>query len=104
MSAIPIPDSNISVEFQIDELTNGSLSGTGVFDVMIKGVKAHLREEFDAGRIRGTDYANVFSLAITQVMDQATNYALAKAKLGLELQLLEAQLGKIGRASCRERV
>lgn len=95
MSAIPIPDSNISVEFQIDELTNGSLSGTGVFDVMIKGVKAHLKEEFDAGRIRGTDYANVFSLAVTQVMDQATNYALAKAKLGIELQLLEAQLGKL---------
>lgn len=95
MSAIPIPDSNISVEFQIDELTNGSLSGTGVFDVMIKSVKAHLKEEFDAGRIRGTDYANVFSLAVTQVMDQATNYALAKAKLGIELQLLEAQLGKL---------
>lgn len=95
MTAIPIPDSNISVNFQIDELTKGTLSGTGVFDVMIKGVKAHLKEEFDAGRIRGTDYANVFSTSMAEIMGQATQYALAKTKMGLELQLLEAQLGKI---------
>lgn len=95
MSAIPIPDSNISVEFQINELTNGSLSGTGVFDVMIKGVKAHLKEEFDAGRIRGTDYANVFANSMAEIMGQATQYALAKSKMGLELQILEAQLGKL---------
>lgn len=95
MSAIPIPDSNISVDFQIDELTSGDINGTGTFDVMIKSVKAHLKEEFDAERIRGTDYANVFSAAVTQVMAQATQYALAKSKMGLELQLLEAQVGKL---------
>ena len=98
MTASPstvIPDSSISVDYNINELTEGKLEGKGVFDVMIKGVKAHLREEFDANRIRGTDYANVFSLAITQVMEQATGYAIAKSKMALELQILEAQLGKI---------
>lgn len=98
MTASPstvIPDSSISVDYNINELTEGKLEGKGVFDVMIKGVKAHLREEFDANRIRGTDYANVFSLAITQVMEQATGYAIAKSKMALELQILEAQLGQI---------
>lgn len=92
---IVIPDSSISINYKIDELTDGKVDGKGVFDVMLRSVRSHIREEFDAGRIRGTDYANVFSLAVTQVMDQATNYALAKAKLGLELQLLEAELGKV---------
>jgi len=95
MSSIPIPDSSISLEFQIDELTKGTADGNGVFDVMLKAVKSHLREEFDAERIRGTDYANVFSQSLTQVMAQATQYALAKSKMGLELQLLEAQIGKL---------
>lgn len=95
MPSIIIPDSNVSVDFQIDELTEGSLLGGGVFDVMIATVKAHLREEFDAERIRGTDYANVFANSVTAIMAQASQYALAKSKLGLELQLLEAQLGKL---------
>ena len=92
---IVIPDSSISINYKIDELTDGKVDGKGVFDVMLRSVRSHIREEFDAGRIRGTDYANVFSLAVTQVMDQATNYAIAKAKLGLELQLLEAEIGKV---------
>lgn len=93
--SIVIPDSSISIDYKIDELTDGNIDGKGVFDVMLRSVRSHIREEFDAGRIRGTDYANVFSLAVTQVMDQATNYAIAKAKLGLELQLLEAEIGKV---------
>lgn len=95
MVATTIPDSIISSDFAIGELTSGELNGNGVFDVMIKTVKAHLREEFDAGRIRGTDYANVYSMAVVQVMDQSTQYALAKAKLALELQMIEAQIGQV---------
>lgn len=90
-----IPDSSISIDYNINELTEGTIDGKGVFDVMLKTVKAHLREEFDANRIRGTDYANMYTTAVVQVMQQASGYALAKSKMALELQILEAQLGKL---------
>jgi hypothetical protein len=95
MVATTIPDSIISPEFNISELTNGEIAGNGVFDIMMASVKTHLLFEFEAGRIRGTDYANMYSMAIVQVMEQSTRYAMAKAKLALELQLVEAQIGQV---------
>jgi len=89
---IPI---EVPVDFNINELTDGTVNGAGVFDVLMKSVKAHLREEFDANRIRATDYANVYTMTMGQVLAQSTQYATSRARLELELQATEAQIGKI---------
>lgn len=73
------------------ELTQGTLDGTGSFDVLARAVKAQLEVEFKEGRIRGTDYANVFSASIVQILAQASQYAISKAKLPSELALIDAQ-------------
>ena len=49
----------------IDPLTNESVTtramgGSGTFDAMMAGVKAHLDNEWDKGRIAGNDYSKVF--------------------------------------------
>ena len=57
---VEIINSQVNDEFNIHELTNGTLNGTGVFDVLMDAVKAHLHEEYKAERIRATDYANAY--------------------------------------------
>lgn len=79
------------VSFNINELTQGTVDGTGVFDVLMQAVKAHLKGEFEAGRIRGTDYANAYTMSVGQVLAQASQYATQRAKLEAELKLLDAQ-------------
>lgn len=88
--------STIATEFNIDELTTGTVDGTGAYDVLLKTYKAHLWEEYKQQRIRGTDYANAYIQLLSQGLGHISNYALQKAKLPLELQLLEAQIQKLG--------
>lgn len=88
--------STIATEFNIDELTTGTVDGTGAYDVLLKTYKAHLWEEYKQQRIRGTDYANAYIQLLSQGLGYISNYALQKAKLPLELQLLEAQIQKLG--------
>lgn len=82
------------VSFNINELTEGTVGGTGVFDVLMQAVKAHLKGEFEAGRIRGTDYANAYTMSVGQVLSEASQYAIQRAKLETELKLLDAQLAR----------
>lgn len=82
--------------FNIDELTSGELEGNGAYDTLIKLYKAHLWQEYKKQRIRGTDYANAFVHLLQQGLDKIGDYALNKAKLPLELELLEAQVLKTG--------
>lgn len=93
MTDITIP--NTTGDIKIGELTDADVNGNGVFDVLMRSVKAHLQQEYDAQRIRGTDYANAYVQSIAQVMQMANAYTLAKAKLPLELQLLEAEILKV---------
>lgn len=92
MTTTPINDTSITSGFNVDELTEGSLTGKGVLDVLLQTLRLHLDREFTSGRITGTAYATVYSQAITAFLAQAAQYALSKAKLPLELQLLEKQI------------
>lgn len=83
-------------DFNIDELTTGTLNGKGTFDILMKAIEAHLRREYENQRIRGTDYANAYIGLINNALHQVTSYALNKAKLPLEMQLTEAQIYKMG--------
>lgn len=59
---------------QLEDLTSGTVDGSGVFDVLIKAVKSHLKEEFSAGRIKNSDYANVYVGSLTAVLQQSVGY------------------------------
>lgn len=83
-------------DFNIDEITTGKINGKGTFDVLMKTLELHLRQEYENQRIRGTDYANAYIGLINNALGQVTDYAIQKAKLPLELQLTEAQIQKIG--------
>lgn len=78
-----------------DVLTTGELAGTGSFDVLMRATKEHLKGEFDAGRIRGTDYANAYVQATSAVLAQATQYSISQSRLASELELMAAQTNQV---------
>lgn len=95
MPDTPVLDTEATLPLHINELTEGTVDGSGVFDVLMQAVKAHLRVEFDAGRIRATDYANVYTMSVGQVLAESTQYAVVKAKLAAELALVTAQTNQV---------
>ena len=86
---VTIENTAVDTTLNIAELTTGSLTGTGVFDVLLQTLRLHLDREFTSGRITGTAYATVYSQALTSFLQQATGYCLSKTKLALELKQMQ---------------
>jgi hypothetical protein len=61
-----------------DDLTTKTVDGTGTFDVLMSSVAAHLKGEFDAGRITGAEYSKVYLQALESSMANAVQYLLQK--------------------------
>ena len=76
----------------VADLTQATLEGTGVFDVLMRANKAHLEAEFSKNRIKGAEYATVYLGSLTQVMQTALQFLLTKEKTDLEAQLLQKQI------------
>jgi hypothetical protein len=76
----------------VTDLTQATLEGSGVFDVLMRANKAHLEAEFAKGRIKGAEYATVYLGSLTQVMQTALGFLLAKEKTDLEAQLIQKQI------------
>lgn len=77
----------------IDDLTTGTVDGTGCFDILMKALKAHLYDEYSSGRIIGAEYAKAY-IASTQVaMQNAVQFVLQKD--AAYWSAIQAQLGAI---------
>lgn len=76
----------------VSDLTQATLSGTGIFDVLMRANAAHLESEFAKGRIKGPEYSTVYLGSLTQVMQTALQLLLTKEKTNLEAQLLQKQI------------
>jgi hypothetical protein len=79
-------------QLAVTDLTQGTLAGTGIFDVLMRANKAHLDAEFEKNRIKGAEYSTVYLGSLTQVMQTALQFLLTKKKEDLEAQLLEEQI------------
>jgi hypothetical protein len=74
------------------DLTQGKLTGDGVFDVLMKTMKLHLEGEFKLNRIKGPEYATVYLGSLEPVLNSALAFLLGKDKAALEAQLIEKQI------------
>ena len=79
----------------VNDLTQASLEGTGVFDVLMRANKAHLEAEFNKGRIRGPEYSTVYLGALESVMGAAVQFLLQKDQAALQAQLVAKQIEKL---------
>jgi hypothetical protein len=77
-----LEDFNISVEGFTDNVlfnpADNSVSGTGVFDIMMMTADKHLQAQYKAGRIRGEDYANAYIAIFSKVLEVALQLILQK--------------------------
>ena len=76
----------------VSDLTQSTLEGTGVFDVLMRSTKTHLEAEFSKNRIKGAEYATVYLGSLDSVMRTSMEFLLQKQRIGLEAQLLEQQI------------
>lgn len=56
----------------------GTLEGTGAFDVFMTAMDKHLEREFKGNRLTGSQYAEVYTAIANQVMGQAVSFTLQK--------------------------
>lgn len=74
------------------QLTTKVVGGNGVFDELMDAVSAHLKVQFKAGRITGTDYSRVYSEAMVAVLGQSIQFLLQKEVSGNQADLIAQQL------------
>lgn len=61
-----------------EDITSKEVNGTGIFDVMMAGIRAHLELEYEKNRITGAEYAKAY-VALTQAaLANAVQFALGK--------------------------
>jgi len=61
-----------------EDITTKEVDGTGIFDVMMAGIRAHLELEYKKNRITGAEYAKTY-VALTQAaLTNAVQFALGK--------------------------
>jgi hypothetical protein len=85
-ATLPIP---------VAELSETTLDGTGVFDVLMRANKAHLEAEYAKGRIKGAEYATVYLGSLEAVLRASLDFLLQKAKASAELDVLLATKCKL---------
>ena len=79
----------------IDDITQGSVTGTGIFDKLMATVAAQLQAEFQADRITKSDYGQVYVSALNNTLGQAIQFLLTKDQAALQAATLAAQYEKI---------
>lgn len=75
----------------VADLTEATLSGTGVFDTLMRANKAHLEAEFSKNRIKGPEYATVYLGSMEAVLRASVEFLLQKNKSAADIALIEAQ-------------
>lgn len=76
----------------LSALTDARLTGSGVFDVLMKASRAHLDEEFSRNRIKGAEYAQVYLGSLTEVLQASVQFLLQKDKTDAEVRLINQQI------------
>ena len=60
------------------DVTLVNVDGSGVFDQFMRAVRSQLQEEFEHGRISGSDFATALAAVIPQVLQTSVSYVLSK--------------------------
>ena len=79
----------------IDDITSGSVTGTGIFDKLMATVAAQLQSEFQADRITKSDYGQVYVSALNATLAQAIQFLLTKDQAAIQAAILIGQYEKI---------
>lgn len=88
----------------IDKLTTGAVGGTGAFDKIMASMVAHLKVEFDKGRITGAEYTKAYIAMVESALAQGAQFLLNQetaywaaqtAQIGAFTALINAETAKM---------
>lgn len=92
---LPVAENNPlytdATKLSLDVVTDANVDGSGAFDVIMRALKAHLQEEFDAGRITGAEYAKAYVELVTAALSTGMNFALQAEAALYQNQLVQQQ-------------
>jgi len=91
----------MSNEITFEDFSNGDVDrsgelpewvGTGVFDELMKAVNGNIAVQFEAGRLTGPDYANVYLGSLQSAMSESMKYVLNKKSLEKTLEVQDIKI------------
>lgn len=102
-SAFDIPDSlanalqNTPEQLTVGTLTECVIDGNGCFDKVMTALKAHLKLEYDEGRITGAEYTKAYIASMQGALQFSVQYLLGKDNaffqaLGTQASALRANI------------
>lgn len=77
---------------EVKDLTGGEVAGAGAFDELMRTIKSNLQSEFDAERIIGSEYANVYLGSINAALATASQFILTLPTMNQQTLLLQEQV------------
>jgi hypothetical protein len=75
-------------------LTSGEVAGNGIFDELMRTVKAHVHLELSQGRITEQAYSQVYLGALQNVLQVATQYSLQFETTNKQSLLMDEQIAQ----------
>lgn len=84
-------------EIDLTHLTSATVDtdandGNGIFDVLIRVVEKHIKEQYDNNRITGGDYATVYLGAMQSVLSQSVTFLLQEQQADKQADFLSEQI------------
>ena len=64
------------MDIQFSEFTSGSITGDGYYDILMRVNLQHIQQEYTAGIIKGSDYANVYLALLQGAMQTAMEFTM----------------------------
>lgn len=99
LTSVTVTPINLAQAMDPSLITDGTLTGNGIFDVWMRAIGAHLLREYKEGRITGDEYAKAYIAILNNLLNAAVQFLTQDAsvfmqleKLKYELPILEAQL------------
>jgi hypothetical protein len=87
---------NIDMSQFTDNVTTdnveGTVSGTGIFDILMNTVTKHLKAQFESNRVRQEDYAQLYAQLYQQSLGAAVQIWLQKPLMDLQKLEIEAKI------------
>ena len=93
----------ITVDFEdfsngVVDYTNPALpewSGSGVFDKLMHAINGNILVQYESGRIKGPEYAQVYLGSMQTAVVEAMKFMLTKEQIDKDLDLKQAQIDKL---------
>lgn len=76
----------------IRDLTTGEAKGSGLYEELMRTSDAHIKQEFEAGRLQGESYAQVYLSAMQANLQAAIQYLLSYETTNKNLEILDEQI------------